>query len=85
MGRFDLHLDGIIMAPEKFGGHEMSQNTHRDRENTQDQTVIGWTPGEDNTSAQKRREMLLRLLVYGLGALFVCSLFTIAVAAWYFF
>ena len=76
-----MQLPGIIMAGEKLRGVEMSQDYHRDREQTQDQTVIGWTPGEDKTSAQKRRELFLRVLVYGLGVLFVCVLLSIAVAA----
>jgi hypothetical protein len=62
----------------------MSENYHRDREQTQDQTVIGWTPGEDKASAQKKRELMLRVLVYGLGALFVCTLLFGAIAAWYY-
>lgn len=63
----------------------MSQDYHRDRQETEDQTVIGWTPGEDKASAQKKREMMLRMLVYGLGALFVCTLLAVALAAWYYF
>ena len=62
----------------------MSQNYHRDREDTQDQTVIGWTPGEDKASTQKKQELMLRVLVYGLGALFVCTLLLGAIAAWYY-
>jgi hypothetical protein len=73
------------MAAGKSRGDKMSQDYHRDRQETQDQTVIGWTPGEDKTSAEKRRELVLRVLVYGLGALFVCVLLSIAVAAWFYF
>jgi hypothetical protein len=73
------------MAAGKSRGDKMSQDYHRDRQETQDQTVIGWTPGEDKTSAEKRRELVLRVLVYGLGVLFVCVLLSIAVAAWFYF
>ena len=63
----------------------MSQDYHRDREETEQQTVIGWTPGEDKASAQKKREMMLRMLVYGLGGLIVCTLLSVGLAIYYFF
>ena len=72
------------MAAVNLGGRKMSQNFHRDREETQDQTVIGWNPGEDKAGAQKKQELLLRVLVYGLGALFVCTLLFGAIAAYFY-
>jgi hypothetical protein len=48
-----------------------------------EETSVGWVPGQHSDAATKSRETKLRLLVIGIGLLFLCIVVTLAIVAYY--